>query len=64
MDDLLGLGFGDSGGVASPVATSNDDVMNGFAGLDLGGSNKPPPPTQQLGGQAKPKSNQDLLDLF
>lgn len=61
LDDLLGLGFGDAGGSGS---NAQNDVMNGFAGLDLGGSNKPPPPGQQLGGQTGQKSNQDLLDLF
>lgn len=65
MDDLLGL-FGDSGGGGSAAPTmSNDDIMNGFAGMNISGNTQPPPPGQQLGGQAAgPKSNQDLLDLF
>lgn len=69
MDDLLGL-FGDTGGGGggtSQVPMTNDDIMNGFAGMDLSGNNQPPPPQQQLSGQGtKPaaKSNQELLDLF
>lgn len=65
MDDLLGL-FGDSG--AAPVnhgaAMSNDDIMKGFASMDLSGNSQPPPPQQQMGGQSASKSNQELLDLF
>jgi hypothetical protein len=64
MDDLLGLGFGDSGGASSNANMSKDDIMNGFAGLDLGGATQPPPASQQLSSQPAPKSNQDLLDLF
>ncbi|KAF2027915.1 Adaptor protein complex beta subunit [Setomelanomma holmii] len=66
MDDLLGL-FGDGGGGgAAPAAgaqLSNDDIMNGFAGMRIQ-SNQPPPPQQQLAGEPSKKSNQDLLDLF
>lgn len=63
MDDLLGL-FGDGGGNAPPAGaqTSNDDIMNGFAGMSI--QNNQPPPAQQLGGEPSKKSNQDLLDLF
>jgi AP-1 complex subunit beta-1 len=65
MDDLLGL-FGDGGGGggagASGAPTNNDDIMNGFAGMSI--QNQPPPATEQLGGEASKKSNQDLLDLF
>lgn len=60
MDDLLGL-FGDGGGGGAPAG---NDMMNGFASMDLSGSSQPPPPQQQQGGQAAPKSNQELLDLF
>jgi hypothetical protein len=67
MDDLLGL-FGDGGGAggAAPAAgaqMSNDDIMNGFASMSMQ-TNQPPPATQQLGGDASKKTNQDLLDLF
>lgn len=66
LDDLLGLGFGESSGGSSKPNASNDDIMNGFAGLDIGGAMQPPPVSQQLGSQpAQPKkSSQDLLDLF
>lgn len=65
MDDLLGL-FGDGGGGGGPSNTpmTNDDIMNGFAGMDLSGTSQPPPASQQLGGQTTQKSNQELLDLF
>jgi AP-1 complex subunit beta-1 len=65
MDDLMGL-FGDTGGggKTSSAPLTNDDLMNGFAGLDVSGSSQPPPPAQQLEGQKMQKSNQDLLDLF
>lgn len=65
MDDLLGL-FGDGGGGgahASSAPMSNDDIMNGFAGMSIQ-TNQPPPATQQLGNEPSKKSNQDLLDLF
>lgn len=60
----MGL-FGDGGGggqATSPM--TNDDIMNGFAGMNISGNHQPPPPQQQLAGQSAPKSNQDLLDLF
>ena len=65
MDDLLGLfGDGDGGAVGAPNASmSNDDIMNGFAGMSIQ-TNQPPPATQQLGSEPSKKSNQDLLDLF
>ncbi|CBY02040.1 similar to AP-1 adaptor complex subunit beta [Plenodomus lingam JN3] len=65
MDDLLGL-FGDGGGAAPPPAgasLTNADIMNGFASLSVQDS-QPPPASQQVGGEASKKSNQDLLDLF
>lgn len=66
MDDLLGL-FGDGGGgggAAAAPSMTNDDIMNGFASMDLSGNSQPPPPQQQMGGQSAAKSNQELLDLF
>lgn len=58
MDDLMGIfGNGNDGDSAATPANSgfggmsDADVMNGFAGLDLSGSNKsqqPPPPGQQM----------------
>jgi|TARA_R110002003_G_scaffold104_43_gene8585 hypothetical protein len=66
MDDLLGLfGDGGGGGGVPPAGAqlSNDDIMNGFAGMSIQ-NNQPPPPQQQLSGEPSKKSNQDLLDLF
>jgi AP-1 complex subunit beta-1 len=65
MDDLMGL-FGEGGGGSAPpagVQMSNDDIMNGFAGMSLQ-NKQPPPPGQQLSGAPSKKSSQDLLDLF
>ena len=62
MDDLLGL-FGDSTGGAIGGNASNNDIMNGFAGMDISGGGQLPPANQQLRGQGT-KSNQELLDLF
>lgn len=58
MDDMMGL-FDMNGSSSAPPA--QNDLMNGFAGLDLGGSSQPPPPQQQLGGK---KTNEDLLGMF
>ena len=52
--DLMGLGSDESMG--------NQDLMNGFAGLDMNAS-QPPPPQAQANGGAK-KTNEDLLGLF
>lgn len=61
----MGL-FGDGGGGGSSAVPqmTNDDIMNGFAGMSLGGTSEPPPASQQLSGQTAHKTNQDLLDLF
>ncbi len=39
------------------------DVMSGFAGLDMSASAQPPPPQQQSADGGK-KTNEDLLGLF
>ncbi|OJD15387.1 hypothetical protein AJ78_04357 [Emergomyces pasteurianus Ep9510] len=69
LEDLMGV-FGNApdasnsfaGGMGTQNGSSNADLMNGFAGLDLTGSaNKPtPPPTSGT----TSKNNQDILDLF
>lgn len=83
MDDLLGVfGNGDSAAAATaPSMQSNlsgfggmmsdSDIMNGFASMDLSGSQHPPPAKQQLddlgmGGSSsqQKKTNEDLLSLF
>lgn len=46
---------------------STNDIMNGFAGLDLSGSSQPPPAAMQLGHGSqdqKKNANDDLLGLF
>lgn len=73
MEDLMGIfgGGGDAGGSNGAVgvmqpsngASGSDDLMNGFAGMDLSGSagqqQQQPPPLQ--GGK---NTNEDLLGLF
>lgn len=60
MDDLMGV-FG-NGSATAPNAVQND-LMNGFASLDLaGGPKEPPPPQEQLGKKAG--NNEDLLGMF
>jgi hypothetical protein len=67
MDDLLGV-FGNGGPSTMPntsgfAAMSDSDIMNGFASMDLSGS-QPPPPKQQLDNAGGKKTNEDLLSLF
>jgi hypothetical protein len=53
---------------AAPAAGGMNDLMSGFAGMDLSGTSAPPPPGQQLGhgnGKAEQtKGSDDLLGLF
>lgn len=63
MDDMMGL-F-DTNGSSTAVegmGGMQNDMMNGFAGLDLSGVSQPPPPQQQLEGAKK--TNEDLLGMF
>ena len=84
IDDLMGLsnGGGDlmgggsnfqTNGNAAPVGASgmtNEDILGGFAAMDMNSTNQPPPPGQQLGdntsnmGGGNKKTNEDLLGLF
>jgi AP-1 complex subunit beta-1 len=59
MDDMMGLFDAPSSGAGAMQA----DMMNGFAGLDLGGASQPPPAQTQLQGGPK-KTNEDLLGMF
>ncbi len=59
LDDLAGV-FGN--GFAQNNGT--DDMMNGFASLDMNSLSQPPPPEQQLGQSTGKKTNEDLLGLF
>lgn len=67
MEDLLGAfgaNDGSNGAVASPTAGSgSDDLMNGFASLDMNAGQPPPAQTQLSNGGGK-KTNEDLLGLF
>lgn len=58
MDDMMGL-FDMNGG---PSQSHGNDLMNGFAGLDLGGTSQPPPPQTQL--HDNKKTTEDLLGMF
>ena len=79
MDDLMGLsdmsGMGSMGGGVGGIASmsglseANQDILNGFASLDMSGSNQPPPANEQLslggsGGNGQKRTNEDLLGLF
>ena len=78
MADMMGLFDAPASGAASGAASSSspapgsssagaNDIMNGFAGMDLSGSSAPPPPGQQLGYSAPQKNSsggEDLLGLF
>jgi AP-1 complex subunit beta-1 len=63
MEDLMGIFGSSSGASAAPAAGSsgNDDLMNGFASLNMEASQPPPPQTQLQGGN---KANEDILGLF
>ena len=57
LDDLMGLSNG------MGLSDDNRDILNGFAGLDMGAGNQPPPPQEQLTMGGK-KATDDLLGLF
>lgn len=71
MDDLMGM-FGNgnasasggmNGGFGGGKGSAGDDLMDGFAGMDLNtNSGQPPPASQQLG--MTKKTNEDLLGMF
>lgn len=61
MDDMMGL-F-DAPAPSSGAGPAQNDLMNGFAGLDLSGASQSPPPQNQPQGQGK-KTNEDLLGMF
>ncbi len=71
--DMMGLFDASSPtqSVQSPVGNGfggMNDMMNGFAGMDLNGTSAPPPPGQQLGHpgttEQKASGSDDLLGLF
>ena len=67
LDDLMGLSNGSAGGFGQQangngMGMSNEDVLGGFASLDMSAASQPPPAGQQL--QGGKKTNEDLLGLF
>lgn len=64
LDDLMGLSNGSNvGGYGQSNGMSNEDVLGGFAGLDMTADSQPPPAGQRLHGDGK-KTTEDLLGLF
>ena len=63
MDDLIGV-FGNSNGGLSGETSggggAQDDLMNGFAGLDMSGDGRGQQPQEQ----GAKKNNEDILGLF
>ena len=68
LNDLMGLS--DLGGMSGGFGDVNQDILNGFASLDMSGGNQPPPAHEQLtmgasSTTAPPNRNEeDLLGLF
>ena len=63
LDDLMGLSNGSGRGMGQQAnGMTNEDILGGFAGLDMNATTQPPPPEQQL--QGGKKTNEDLLGLF
>jgi AP-1 complex subunit beta-1 len=60
MDDMMGLFDNNS----APPMNGGGDIMNGFAGLDLGGARQPPPPQTQLNPSGGENTTEDLLGMF
>jgi hypothetical protein len=59
LEDLMGLGDGPAS--SGPAGSNHQDLMNGFASLDMNAQQ----PHQQLNGDpAGKKTNEDLLGLF
>lgn len=72
MADMMGLfdAPASTSSPAPPQTSSNmNDLMNGFAGMDMSGTSQPPPAAQQLGHAPSSKkettsAGDDLLGLF
>lgn len=74
LSDLFGDGAaapsaGQQAGEAAGGSNASQDLMNGFAGLDLGGPQEPPPAAEQLRASAARNgvhaaAGDDLLDLI
>lgn len=63
LDDLMGLSNGMGMGQQTN-GMSHQDILGGFAALDMSSDSQPPPPSEQLAGQGGKKTNEDLLGLF
>jgi len=61
MADMMGLFDMSSGPSNSGGSPMQNDMMNGFAGMDLSGGQPPPAQAQSQGGK---KTNEDLLGMF
>jgi hypothetical protein len=72
MADIMGLFDAPNPALQTQIGAAPsggmNDLMSGFAGMDLSGTSAPPPPGQQLGhgnGKAEQsKGTDDLLGLF
>ncbi|KAK5168919.1 beta-adaptin [Saxophila tyrrhenica] len=64
MEDLMGM-FGNTNGAAAGQMNGNasNDLMNGFANMDMNGG-QPPPPQNQMDGNGNKQTKEDLLGLF
>jgi AP-1 complex subunit beta-1 len=60
MEDLMGM-FGGAPSAGAVGHSGSDDLMDGFASLNMGGASQPPPAQTQLDGK---KANEDILGLF
>lgn len=58
LDDLMGVFGTDS---VAAKTNGDSDLLNGFATLDMGAGNQPPPVGEQM---AAKKNNEDILGLF
>ncbi len=62
LNDLMGV-FGN--GHAPAPSNGPSDLLDGFASLDMGGGNQPPPAAEQLGQSDTTKKNhEDIMSLF
>lgn len=70
MNDLMGLSNGMNGSmqhnnIANGFDTTSQDILGGFAAMDMGAANQPPPAGQQLADvNSGKKTDDDLLGLF
>lgn len=63
MDDLMGMFGGTNGSAGGMNGNASNDLMNGFAGLDMNGG-QPQSAQAELSGAGGQKTKEDLLGLF